>query len=51
MSRIEELLNLSREKGFNVEPERRKLFIIATNLGVSPERVADDVLDMMERKS
>lgn len=51
MSRLEELLNVAREKGLNTEWERRKVLIIAANLGVSPERVADDVLDTMERKS
>jgi hypothetical protein len=49
MSRLDELLNLARERGFDAEWELRKIHIIAFNLGISPERIANDVLDREER--
>jgi len=44
MTRLEELVSLAIERGFNAEWELRKIHIIAFNLGISPERIANDVL-------
>lgn len=51
MSRLEEYINLAREKGLNVEWRMNLIFATASLFGISPERIADDALDMEERKS
>jgi len=51
MSRLEEYINLAREKGLNAEWRVNLIFATASLLGISPERIADDALDMEERKS
>jgi hypothetical protein len=51
MSRLDEYANRAREKGLNVEWRVNLIFATAPLLGISPERIADDALDMAERNS
>jgi hypothetical protein len=51
MSRLEEYVNLARGKGLNIEWRMNLIFAAASTFGISPERIADDALDVEERKS
>lgn len=48
MSRLDEYIQLAREKGLNVEWKLRLIYATASLFNISPERIADDALKSEE---
>lgn len=44
MSRLDEYIQLAREKGLDVEWRLRLIYATATTFNISPEKVANDAL-------